>query len=48
MSDLLMQRFPDASEGTLSKMRASLVNAQVLATKAAKISLRPVAAAWWR
>lgn len=39
MSDLLMQRFPDASEGTLSKMRASLVNAQVLATKAAKISL---------
>jgi ribonuclease III len=39
MSDLLMQRFPDASEGDLSKMRASLVNAQVLATKAAKISL---------
>jgi ribonuclease III len=39
MSDLLMQRFPDASEGTLSKMRASLVNAQVLATKAARISL---------
>ena len=39
MSDLLMQRFPDASEGNLSKMRASLVNAQVLATKAAKISL---------
>src|SRR5262245_25537118 len=39
MSDLLMQRFPDASEGTLSKMRASLVNAQVLATKAEKISL---------
>jgi len=39
MSDLLMQHFPDASEGTLSKMRASLVNAQVLATKAAKISL---------
>lgn len=39
MSDLLMQHFPDASEGDLSKMRASLVNARVLATKAAVISL---------
>src|SRR3982751_58694 len=39
MSDLLMRRFPEASEGDLSKTRASLVNAQVLATKAAKISL---------
>ncbi len=39
MSDLLMQRFPEASEGDLSKMRASLVNAQVLATKAATFSL---------
>jgi ribonuclease III len=39
MSDLLMQRFPDVSEGTLSKTRASLVNAQVLAIKGAKISL---------
>jgi ribonuclease III len=39
MSDLLMQRFPEASEGDLSKTRASLVNAQVLATKAAMISL---------
>ena len=39
MSDLLMQRFPEASEGDLSKMRASLVNARVLATKAAAISL---------
>jgi len=39
MSDLLMQQFPEASEGDLSKMRASLVNARVLATKAAAISL---------
>jgi ribonuclease-3 len=39
MSDLLMRRFPDVSEGTLSKTRASLVNAQVLAAKGAKMSL---------
>jgi ribonuclease-3 len=39
MSDLLMRRFPQASEGDLSKMRASLVNARVLATKAAALSL---------
>ena len=39
MSDLLMQRFPEASEGDLSKMRASLVNARILAIKAADISL---------
>ena len=39
MSDLLMRRFPQASEGDLSKMRASLVNAGVLATKAAAWSL---------
>src|SRR5262245_55641725 len=39
MSDLLMQHFPEASEGDLSKMRASLVNARVLAIKAAAISL---------
>lgn len=39
MSDLLMQRFPEASEGDLSKLRASLVNARVLATKATAISL---------
>lgn len=39
MSDLLMQRFPEASEGDLSKLRASLVNARVLATKAAAIGL---------
>jgi ribonuclease III len=34
-----MRRFPEASEGDLSKMRASLVNARVLAVKAAAISL---------
>lgn len=39
MSDLLMKRFPDASEGDLSKMRASLVNARVLAVKAASLLL---------
>ena len=39
MSDLLMQRFPEASEGDLSKLRASLVNARVLATKASAIAL---------
>lgn len=39
MSDLLMQRFPEASEGDLSKLRASLVNARVLATKAVAIRL---------
>lgn len=39
MSDLLMQRFPAATEGELSKTRASLVNAQVLAMKAAMTSL---------
>jgi ribonuclease-3 len=39
MSDLLMTRFAEASEGDLSKMRASLVNARVLATKATALSL---------
>jgi ribonuclease III len=39
MSDLLMRRFPEASEGDLSKLRASLVNAGVLASKAAALSL---------
>lgn len=39
ISDLLMRRFPEAREGDLSKMRASLVNARVLAAKAAAISL---------
>lgn len=39
MSDLLMARFPEAREGELSKMRASLVNAEVLARKARELDL---------
>src|SRR6266852_5842231 len=39
MSDLLLRRFPEANEGDLSKMRASLVNARVLASKATALSL---------
>ncbi len=34
ISDLLMRRFPEKSEGDLSRMRASLVNRRVLADKA--------------
>ena len=39
IGDLLIRRFPAANEGDLSKLRASLVNAHVLATKAAMLSL---------
>jgi ribonuclease-3 len=39
ISDLLMLRFPDKSEGDLSKMRASLVNASVLAEKAGALKV---------
>ena len=39
VSDLLMRRYPDKSEGDLSKMRAALVNASALAEKAARLSL---------
>jgi ribonuclease-3 len=39
MSDVLMTRFPDAREGDLSKIRASLVNAEVLARKARQLEL---------
>jgi ribonuclease III len=39
ISDLLMRCFPDKTEGDLSKMRASLVNATVLAEKAAALRL---------
>lgn len=39
MSDVLMARFPDAREGALSKIRASLVNADVLARKARALGL---------
>ena len=34
ISDLLMRRFPQRSEGDLSRMRASLVNRRILAEKA--------------
>lgn len=39
VSDLLMERYPDAREGELSKMRAALVNADVLARKARRLDL---------
>jgi ribonuclease III len=39
ISDLLMREFPDAREGDLSKMRASLVNAEALAAKARRVDL---------
>jgi ribonuclease-3 len=39
MADLLMARFPEAREGDLSKMRASLVNAEVLARKARELQV---------
>jgi len=39
VSDLLMQQFPQYQEGDLSKLRASLVNAHVLADKARALAL---------
>ncbi len=39
ISDLLMRRFPDKSEGELSKMRASLVNAAALEERAQQLRL---------
>jgi ribonuclease-3 len=39
VSDLLMRGFPEKSEGDLSKMRASLVNAATLAEKAIQLNL---------
>ena len=42
VSDLLMRRNPDKSEGVLSKMRAALVNATVLAEKATELGLGPL------
>ncbi len=39
MSDVLMARFPDAREGELSKVRASLVNAEILARRARSLGL---------
>jgi ribonuclease-3 len=41
VSDLLMQQFPHHQEGDLSKLRASLVNARVLAEKARLLGLGP-------
>jgi ribonuclease-3 len=39
MSDLLMERFTAADEGELSKRRAALVNAKILAAKAATMEI---------
>ena len=39
MSDLLMSAFPHAREGELSKIRASLVNAEVLSRRARELDL---------
>ena len=39
VSDLLMQQFPRHQEGDLSKLRASLVNARMLAAKARELGL---------
>jgi ribonuclease-3 len=41
VSELLMRRYPDAHEGELSLMRASLVNAEALAAWARGLSLGP-------
>lgn len=42
ISDLLMRRFPEKSEGDLSRMRAALVNSAALADKAAALNLGPL------
>ena len=39
IADLLMRKFPEAKEGPLSKLRASIVNARTLALKAQAINL---------
>jgi ribonuclease-3 len=39
IADLLMRRFPEAKEGSLSKERASIVNGRTLAIKALEIGL---------
>jgi ribonuclease-3 len=39
MSDLLIRHYPERSEGDLSRMRAALVNSDVLAEKAAQLNL---------
>jgi len=42
VSDLLIRRYPEKSEGVLSKMRAALVNSTVLAEKAAQLDFGPL------
>ena len=42
ISDLLMCHFPERSEGDLSRMRAALVNSNVLADKAVALDLGPL------
>ena len=42
VSDLLIRRNPEKSEGLLSKMRAALVNSTVLAEKAAALDFGPL------
>ncbi|HJU27695.1 MAG TPA: ribonuclease III [Candidatus Binataceae bacterium] len=39
IADLLMRRFPEAKEGSLSKERASIVNGRTLAIKAVEVGL---------
>ena len=39
IADLLMHQFPDAKEGPLSKLRASIVNARTLALKAQALEI---------
>jgi ribonuclease-3 len=42
ISDLLICKFPEKSEGDLSRMRAALVNSTVLSEKAARLNLGPL------
>ena len=42
ISDLLIRRFPERSEGDLSRMRAGLVNSGVLAEKGSALALGPM------
>ena len=41
ISDLLIRRFPERSEGDLSRMRAGLVNSAILAEKGSALALGP-------
>jgi ribonuclease III len=42
VSELLIRHYPEKSEGDLSRMRAGLVNSDVLAEKAARLNLGPL------